>query len=54
MYIANTGQKEAGVAILVAVKIKFKAKSITNIKEGISQKVSFRTKVIILPFYAPT
>lgn len=54
MCVANTWQKEAGVALLIAVKIKFKTKSITNIKEGFSQKVSFRTKKIILPFYAPT
>lgn len=54
MYLANTEPKEAGVAILIAVQIKFKAKSIIKITEGISQKVLFGTKIIILPFYAPT
>lgn len=51
MYLANTGQKEAGITILIAVKIKCKAKSVTKIKEGISQKVQFPSKIINLPFY---
>lgn len=41
MYLANTGQKETGQAKLTSVKIKFKAKIITKIKEGISQKFPF-------------
>lgn len=40
MYLANTGEKEVGIAGLIAVKIKFKAKSITKIKEDISKRFS--------------
>lgn len=50
--LCKQGKREAGV--LIAVKIKFKAKSITKIKEGISQKVQFWSKILILPFYTPT
>lgn len=53
MYLANTGQKEAGIAVLIAVKIKIKAKSITKIKEDISQKVLFPSKIINVSFSAP-
>ena len=34
MKLANTGPKEAGMVVSVAVKINFKAKSITINKEG--------------------
>lgn len=34
MDLANTEQKGAGIAVLIAVKIKFKAKSVTKNKEG--------------------
>lgn len=44
MYLENTGQEEAGIVVLIAVKIKIKAKSITKIKEDISQKVQFPQK----------
>lgn len=53
MYLANTGQKEAGIAVLIAVKIKIKAKSVTKIKEDISQKVLFPSKIINVSFPAP-
>lgn len=53
MYLANTGQKEAGIAVLIAVKIKIKAKSVTKIKEDISQKVLFPSKIITVSFPAP-
>ena len=34
MKLTNTGPKEAGVVLSIAIKIKFKAKSITINKEG--------------------
>ena len=46
----NTGPEEAGIALSIAIKIKFKAKSITKNKEGHFKKGSLPQEDINFTF----